>query len=320
MVSAEASCDLCLKEPLKSTERARIYTTTCTAAGISYKLTDLGNKLDSIGSDVVGVQVPSTTRLVCKSCKGLIERTHQLHVDLMRNKEVLRSRLEDARDRELCGAIGSHKQGSKRLASPSFKGTGVSPASKKQHRPLVSAHSRRTLYPLLGPEGQVREAPVMDTALHLPSRQTLPSCAMAPSETGTDDLFKQQPIHGRELSQVCQIIETEVLHLCSSSSFQSVLRQSSKESLMAFNWSTIISEWQHEAPTILAVLKAIVGPNRTRNVKKGVSLESRYPALCAAGAILLKERNQQMSLIHHVIGLLLFHGGISKAVSHFWVA
>ena len=152
MVSAEASCDLCLKEPLKSTERARIYSTTCTAAGISYKLIDLGNKLGSIGSNVVGVQVPSITRLVCKSCKALIKRTHQLHVDLMWNKEVLRSRLEDARDCELRGAIGSHKQGSKRLASPSFKGTGVSPASKKQQRPLVSAHSRRTLYPLLGPE------------------------------------------------------------------------------------------------------------------------------------------------------------------------
>ena len=55
--------------------------------------------------------------------------------------------------------------------------TGMSPASKKQQRPLVFAHSRRTLYPLLGPEeGQVREAPVMDTALRLPSRQTLPSC------------------------------------------------------------------------------------------------------------------------------------------------
>ena len=70
MVSAEASCDLCLKEALQRTGRARIYLSTCIAAGISYKLTDLGNKLDSIGSDVV--QLPSTTRLVCKSCMGLM--------------------------------------------------------------------------------------------------------------------------------------------------------------------------------------------------------------------------------------------------------
>ena len=31
MVSAEASCDLCLKEAIKSTERARIYSSTWTA-------------------------------------------------------------------------------------------------------------------------------------------------------------------------------------------------------------------------------------------------------------------------------------------------
>ena len=31
MVSAEASCDLCLKEALKSMERARIYSSTWTA-------------------------------------------------------------------------------------------------------------------------------------------------------------------------------------------------------------------------------------------------------------------------------------------------
>ena len=111
MVSAEVSCDLCLKEALKSTERAIIYSNAYTAEGISYKLTDLGNKLDSIGSDVVGIQLPSTIRLVCKSCKGLIERTHQLYVDLRRNREILRGRL-DARDRELRGLASSCKQGS----------------------------------------------------------------------------------------------------------------------------------------------------------------------------------------------------------------
>ena len=36
MVSGEVSCDLCLKEALKGTERARIYSSTWTGAGISY--------------------------------------------------------------------------------------------------------------------------------------------------------------------------------------------------------------------------------------------------------------------------------------------
>ena len=61
MVSAEVSCDLCLKEALKA-QKEQEYTrsNTCTPhIAISY-VADLGNKLDSIGSDVEGIQLPSS--------------------------------------------------------------------------------------------------------------------------------------------------------------------------------------------------------------------------------------------------------------------
>lgn len=93
-------------------------------------------------------------------------------------------------------------------------------------------------------EGEVCEASTMDFALRLPSRG---KCCLAvqchPAKLEQmHDLLTQQPILGTELSDICQVIEAEVVRLCSSSSFYSVFQQFSKESLMALNWSAIISE------------------------------------------------------------------------------
>ena len=68
-------------------------------------------------------------------------RTHQLYVDLKGNKEILWSRLEDAWDFELrrLALASSRKQGLKRFASPPFKRTGQSSASKKQERKISVA-------------------------------------------------------------------------------------------------------------------------------------------------------------------------------------
>ena len=79
-----------------------------------------------------------------------------------------------------------------------------------------------------------------------------------------------------------------------------------------------MAEWKEHAPLLFAVLNAIVGKVRARNLVKGASEESRYPSICTAGAVLLKERNKDKSLIHHVIGILLFHGDVKKMVSACW--
>jgi len=36
--------------------------------------------------------------------------------------------------------------------------------------------------------------------------------------------------------------------------------------------------------------------------------------VCMAGAVLLRQRNVHMSALHHIVGLILFHGNISKLV------
>lgn len=114
---------------------------------------------------------------------------------------------------------------------------------------------------------------------------------------------------------VLQHLDFECQQLCKAVGFQSVLRRHSRKDVMQFSWQTIVAEWKEHAPLLFAFLNAIVGKVRARNLIKGVSEESRYPSICTTGAVLLKERNKDMSLIHHVIGILLFHGDVKKMVS-----
>ena len=114
---------------------------------------------------------------------------------------------------------------------------------------------------------------------------------------------------------VLQHLDSECQQLCKVVGFQSVLRRHSRNDIMKFSWQAIVAEWKEHAPIFLAFLNVIVGKVRARNVMKGVSEESRHPSICTAGAVLLKERNKDMSLIHHIIGILLSHGDVKKMVS-----
>ena len=40
------------------------------------------------------------------------------------------------------------------------------------------------------------------------------------------------------------------------------------------------------------------------------------PALCMSGAVLLKECNKDMSALHQLVGIYLFHGDLHKSVSN----
>lgn len=114
---------------------------------------------------------------------------------------------------------------------------------------------------------------------------------------------------------VFQHLDSECQQLCKVVGFQSVLRRHSRKDVMQFSWQTIVAEWKEHAPLFFAFLNATMGKARARNLMKGISEESRYPSICTAGAILLKERNKDMSLIHHFIGILLFHGDVKKMVN-----
>ena len=113
----------------------------------------------------------------------------------------------------------------------------------------------------------------------------------------------------KELSNQCS-------HLCEKIQFSSMLRRSSVDALLKFTCQNLVDEWKVHAPLFLSFLQAVAAPPRPRNKKKGLKLSSRYPAMCMGGAVLLKERNQEMSALHQLVGLYLFHGDLHKAVSN----
>ena len=114
---------------------------------------------------------------------------------------------------------------------------------------------------------------------------------------------------------ILERVDAECQFLCSTSKFESVLRRHGKDDIMNFSWQVMIDEWTKHAPFLHAILNMIVGGVKTRNLAKGATVEARYPSICAAGAILLKKRCTHMSLLHHLVGVLLYHGDVKKTVS-----
>ena len=88
---------------------------------------------------------------------------------------------------------------------------------------------------------------------------------------------------------------------------KSVLRSNSIQDLKSFKWLKLLSERKKEAPILYKVLAAIANYSKAK--------ASLRPFIGAAGAILLKGRNQRMSAVQHVVGLCLFLGRTRKKVS-----
>ena len=110
-------------------------------------------------------------------------------------------------------------------------------------------------------------------------------------------------------------LNDQCAHLCEKVHFKSVLRQSTLDDLLKFEWQTLIDEWKLEAPLFLSFLQAAAAPPRLRNKQKGVTVASRFPPMCMGGTVLLKERNKDMSALHQLVGIYLFHGDLHKSVS-----
>ena len=127
-------------------------------------------------------------------------------------------------------------------------------------------------------------------------------------------VMKCDEISCRVVDLVLKRLQDECEKMCSCST-KSTLRKSSPDDLQSIDWNAIVSELKREAPLLFAVLMAAGAPPRPRNVHKGTTEESRYPAICTAAAVLLKERCEFMSSLQHLIGIILFHGNASKQVS-----
>ena len=102
--------------------------------------------------------------------------------------------------------------------------------------------------------------------------------------------------------------------LCKLKDGQSLLRQSTREDLMEFNFVHLIDEWKGKAPLLLTFLRTV--SNSPKNEQELLT-SSGLTGLCMAGSILLRQRNTHMSALHHMVGIVLHHGNASKMVLYY---
>ena len=107
--------------------------------------------------------------------------------------------------------------------------------------------------------------------------------------------------------EIGNLIHNECVSLVSSNDL-STLRKKSKSELSAFKWTDIASEWEMWAPTFLMLLAA--AGDKQWHRKESITPKC-IPALCMAGAVLMKTRNKHVSKVQCVISLVLNAGNIS---------
>ena len=66
---------------------------------------------------------------------------------------------------------------------------------------------------------------------------------------------------------VLKQLKNECKRLCSKSR-NAILRDASPDAQLSFNWLTVASEIQQEAPLLFAMLSAVGAPHRPRNIHK----------------------------------------------------
>lgn len=122
-------------------------------------------------------------------------------------------------------------------------------------------------------------------------------------------VLKHHVLYTKLVTSFQKIILNECKHLCEKKKFSSILRCTTPKDLLSFSWEKLLNEWKAEAPLLYNILTSVATPASV------VSLpEDHKPAVCTAGAILLKSHNLHMSALQHIVGILLFHGNASKQV------
>ncbi len=91
----------------------------------------------------------------------------------------------------------------------------------------------------------------------------------------------------------------------------SVLRGVKPHELISFTFEKLVREWGSVAPLLLRFLTTVANVTL---LDEQTMPQASAPSVCTAGAVLLRQRNMHMSALHHIVGLILFHGNVSKLV------
>ena len=113
--------------------------------------------------------------------------------------------------------------------------------------------------------------------------------------------------------RVCSDLNNKCKRLCSRVNL-TLLRTTTKDSVLDFYWRAIGQELCEQLPLFYRLLLASADP---KSLSKGSDPETaeRYPGICTAAAVLLKNRDKGMSLVPYVISTILKIRKTSKRVS-----
>lgn len=113
---------------------------------------------------------------------------------------------------------------------------------------------------------------------------------------------------------MCLILEEitqECNNLCKKTP-KSLFRHIPVEQMANFCWSDMMNELKSIAPTTLRVVSTIAVRNDHR--KQNQVQLSHYPGICAAIAVMLKERNKDMCGMQSILSLLMYSCHCEKQV------
>ena len=119
------------------------------------------------------------------------------------------------------------------------------------------------------------------------------------------------PMQDMVVRRLLEVLHQQCGALCQKKPVSSILRGLKPHELVSFSFSRHIDEWATVAPLLLKLLATVASVNLS-----GTVAASDVAGICTAGAVLLRQRNVHMSALHHVAGLILFHGNASKLVRH----
>ena len=119
------------------------------------------------------------------------------------------------------------------------------------------------------------------------------------------------------VKQVLQRVNAECISLCRKTNM-SQFRTIHSEKFVDFKWYNMVADLKKNAPLLFTLLDSITSRNDHRNtVKVG---RVHYPGICSAAAILLKERNREMTGLQSLVSLILYSCHAEKQVNYIVVS
>lgn len=121
-----------------------------------------------------------------------------------------------------------------------------------------------------------------------------------------DECFADAEIRRYFFHKMSRIVQSELKAMCSAC-VSSVLQDRSNEAIKTFQWTSLLSEVRINVPVLYRILLACTKTKKPRSNHLGVL------GMCTA--MLLRHRSDRMSLVHKIIGLILYTGHSGKQVN-----